>query len=243
MDLKVQLSSCVPSSHMETAGACIEAADLAALMGHSSGLGLAEMMNYPGVLAGDPGLIAKLQLFAGGHIDGHCPQLSGLGLNGYTAAGIRTEHEATTAHEAREKLQKGLRVLIREGSVSKDLHALAPLLTERTSPYMCLCTDDRNPLDIAEEGRVVHATGLAGLLALSHGRGRGFGSGVKGQSALFDAPGLATLPQLFIETLHVIAHADGTVALGSTSENTYEDTTRTDAQLDALIDDQTLTRA
>ncbi|HAV07538.1 MAG TPA: FAD-dependent oxidoreductase [Rhodobacteraceae bacterium] len=91
-------------------------------------------------------------------------------------------------------------------------------------------------IDIAEEGRVVHATGLAGLLALSHGRGRGFGSGVKGQSALFDAPGLATLPQLFIETLHVIAHADGTVALGSTSENTYEDPTRTDAQLDALIE-------
>ncbi|HAV08926.1 MAG TPA: adenine deaminase [Rhodobacteraceae bacterium] len=171
MDLKVQLSSCVPSSHMETAGACIEAADLAALMGHSSGLGLAEMMNYPGVLAGDPGLIAKLQLFAGGHIDGHCPQLSGLGLNGYTAAGIRTEHEATTAHEAREKLQKGLRVLIREGSVSKDLHALAPLLTERTSPYMCLCTDDRNPLDIAEEGhldymiRTLIALGVPALAA------------------------------------------------------------------------------
>lgn len=156
MDIRVQLSSCVPSSHMETAGARIEAADLAPLMGHSSGIGLAEMMNYPGVLARDPGLMAKLALFAGGHVDGHCPQLTGPALNGYVAAGIRTEHEATTAAEAREKLQKGLRVLIREGSVSKDLHALAPLLTERTSAYMCLCTDDRNPLDIAEEGHLDH---------------------------------------------------------------------------------------
>ena len=154
MSLKVQLSSCVPSSHMETAGAAIEAPELAKLKGHPSGLGLAEMMNFPGVLAGDPNLMAKLALFEGGHIDGHCPQLGGKELNGYASAGIRTEHEATTASEAREKLQKGLRVLIREGSVSKDLHALAPVLTERTSAYMCLCTDDRNPLDIAEEGHL-----------------------------------------------------------------------------------------
>lgn len=156
MDLRVQLSSCVPSSHMETAGARIEAADLAPLMGHPSGIGLAEMMNYPGVIARDAGLMAKLALFAGGHIDGHCPQLTGRALNGYIAAGIRTEHEATTVAEAREKLQKGLRVLIREGSVSKDLAALAPLLTVATSPYMCLCTDDRNPLDIREEGHLDH---------------------------------------------------------------------------------------
>ncbi len=164
MDIRVQLSSCVPSSHMETAGARIEATDLAPLMGHPSGIGLAEMMNYPGVLARDAGLMAKLALFAGGHIDGHCPQLTGRALNGYIAAGIRTEHEATTVAEAREKLQKGLRVLIREGSVSKDLHALAPLLTERTSAYMALCTDDRNPLDIAEEGHLDHM--IRSLIAL-----------------------------------------------------------------------------
>ena len=78
----------------------------------------------------------------------------GRDLNAYVAAGIRTEHEATTEAEAREKLQKGLRVLIREGSVSKDLIALQPLLSERTSPYMCLCTDDRNPLDIDEYGHL-----------------------------------------------------------------------------------------
>lgn len=154
MDIRVQLSSCVPSTQMETAGARIEAADLAPLKGHPKGIGLAEMMNYPGVLAADPGLMAKLDLFRGGHIDGHAPQLTGRDLNGYIAAGIRTEHEATTAAEAREKLQKGMRVLIREGSVSKDMAALAPLLTDITAPYMCLCTDDRNPLDIAELGHL-----------------------------------------------------------------------------------------
>ncbi|MFV0382679.1 adenine deaminase [Paracoccus sp. (in: a-proteobacteria)] len=154
MDLRVQLSSCVPSTGMETSGARIEAVDLARVMGHPSGIGLAEFMNYPGVIHRDPAAMAKLRLFAGGHIDGHCPQLSGHDLNAYVAAGIRTEHEATTAAEAREKLQKGMRVLIREGSVSKDLEALQPLLTERTAPYMCLCTDDRNPLDIAEHGHI-----------------------------------------------------------------------------------------
>jgi len=154
MDIRVQLSSCVPSTHMETSGAALTAEDLAALRGHPSGIGLAEFMNYPGVIHRDPGAMAKLQLFEAGHVDGHCPLLSGRDLNAYIAAGIRTEHEATSAEEAKEKLVKGMRVLIREGSVSKDLHALQPLLTERTSAYMCLCTDDRNPLDIAENGHL-----------------------------------------------------------------------------------------
>lgn len=156
MDIRVQLSSCVPSTDMETAGAEIDADALSEVMGHPSGIGLAEFMNYPGVIHRDPGAMAKLALFEGGHVDGHCPQLSGRDLNAYCAAGIRTEHEATTADEAREKLQKGMRVLIREGSVSKDLIALQPVLTDITAPYMCLCTDDRNPLDIAEEGHLDH---------------------------------------------------------------------------------------
>ncbi|RXV61181.1 adenine deaminase [Roseovarius sp. A46] len=156
MDIRVQLSSCVPSTDMETAGAEIGAEDLREVMGHPSGIGLAEVMNYPGVIHRDPGMMAKLRLFEGGHMDGHCPQLSGRDLNAYCAAGIRTEHEATTVEEAREKLQRGMRVLIREGSVSKDLEALAPLLSDITAPYMCLCTDDRNPLDIAEEGHLDH---------------------------------------------------------------------------------------
>lgn len=154
MDLRVQLSSCVPSSHMETAGARLDAAALAALRGHPSGIGLAEFMNFPGVIHRDPDCLDKLMLFSGGHVDGHAPLLSGRDLNAYVAAGIRTEHEATSAREAREKLQRGMRVLIREGSVSRDMAALQPLLSERTAPYMCLCTDDRNPLDIAEHGHL-----------------------------------------------------------------------------------------
>src|SRR6056297_58151 len=156
MDIRVQLSSCVPSTDMETAGAEIGADGLQEVMDHPSGIGLAEVMNYPGVIHRDPGMMTKLRLFDGGYIDGHCPQLSGRDLNAYCAAGIRTEHEATTAEEALEKLQRGMRVLIREGSVSKELEALAPLLTDITAPYIGLCTDDRNPLDIAEDGHLDH---------------------------------------------------------------------------------------
>ncbi|KAA2244225.1 adenine deaminase [Salinarimonas soli] len=156
MDLRVQLSSCVPATHLETAGARIEAADLAPYRGHRSGIGLAEFMNVPGVLGGDPACLAKIALFADGHVDGHAPLLRGLDLNGYIAAGIRTDHETTTSDEALEKIRKGMTVLIREGSVSKDLHALAPLLDIATSPFLALCTDDRNPLDIAEEGHIDH---------------------------------------------------------------------------------------
>lgn len=154
MDIRVQLSSCVPSTAMETAGADLKAEDLTPFMDHPAVIGLAEFMNYPGVINKDPDAIAKLEAFRGRHIDGHAPLLGGFDLNAYISAGIRTEHEATTALEALEKLQKGMRLLIREGSVSKDLQALTPLITERYSPYICLCTDDRNPLDIAEHGHL-----------------------------------------------------------------------------------------
>lgn len=154
LDIRVNLSSCVPSTDMETSGARIEAADLLALRDHPQVIGLAEVMNYPGVIHQDAGIMAKLEAFKGGHIDGHAPMLAGRDLNAYIAAGIRTEHEATSLEEAREKLQKGMRVLIREGSVSKDLDALLPLLDERTASYMCFCTDDRNPLDIGEHGHL-----------------------------------------------------------------------------------------
>ncbi|MDP3263561.1 MAG: adenine deaminase [Tabrizicola sp.] len=156
MDIRVNLSSCVPSTHMETTGARLEVGDLVPLMDHPGVIGLAEFMNYPGVLMKDPGCLAKLEAFAGRHIDGHAPLLRGNDLNGYISAGIRTEHEATSYEEGLEKLRKGMRVLIREGSVSKDLHALAGLITERFSPYICLCTDDRNPLDIGEHGHLDH---------------------------------------------------------------------------------------
>lgn len=154
MDIRVNLSSCVPATGFETSGAALEIADLDPFRAHPKVIGLAEMMNFPGVLNADPGIIAKLAAFQGGHIDGHAPLLLGMALNGYLAAAIRTDHEATSAAEAREKLSKGMAILIREGSVSKDLKALAEVLDENTSSFVALCTDDRNPLDIAEEGHL-----------------------------------------------------------------------------------------
>ena len=154
MDLRVQLSSCVPATHLETSGARLEVEDLLPLAGHPKVLGLAEFMNFPGVLARDPACLAKLAAFQGRRIDGHSPLLRGADLNGYLSAGIRTDHEVTNVPEALEKLAKGMQILVREGSVSKDLHALAPIITERHSPFIAFCTDDRNPLDIAEEGHL-----------------------------------------------------------------------------------------
>jgi adenine deaminase len=154
LDLRVQLSSCVPATHLETSGARLEVADLTPFAAHPKVLGLAEFMNFPGVLARDPACLAKLAAFQDRRIDGHSPLLRGLDLNGYLAAGVRTDHETTNMPEALEKLSKGMFILVREGSVSKDLHALAPLITERHSPYIAFCTDDRNPLDIAEEGHL-----------------------------------------------------------------------------------------
>lgn len=154
MDLRIQLSSCVPATAFETSGARLSATDLAPFMDHPKVLGLAEVMNYPGVVSGAPDMVEKLALFADHPKDGHAPLLSGKALNAYSATGIATEHEATTAVEAREKLRKGLTILIREGSVSKDLHALAEIIDENTSSFLAFCTDDRNPLEIAEEGHL-----------------------------------------------------------------------------------------
>ena len=154
MDLRVNLSSCVPATPMETSGATLDAADLVAYRDHPKVIGLAEFMNIPGVLNGDPGCLDKLAAFADGHIDGHAPLMRGKALNGYLAAGISTDHEATAAEEALEKVRKGMTVLIREGSVCKDLEALVPLLNVATSPFFAFCTDDRNPLEIAHEGHL-----------------------------------------------------------------------------------------
>ena len=112
------------------------------------------MMNVPGVLNKDPSVLHKLAAFSDVQIDGHSPLLSSYDLNAYIAAGVRNCHETTSADEAREKLAKGMQILIREGTVSKDLAALAELLTTERAPFLSLCTDDRNPLDIAEEGHI-----------------------------------------------------------------------------------------
>ena len=154
IDLRVQLSSCVPATDFETSGAKLEAEDLEPFIKHPKVIGLAELMNFPGVLSKDNRLLQKAAMFQKGHIDGHCPLLRGKGLNGYIAVGIKTDHESTSFDEAQEKLSKGLHVLIREGSIAKDLKAIAPLLDISTSMFMSFCTDDRNPLEIDQEGHI-----------------------------------------------------------------------------------------
>lgn len=155
LNLQVMMSSCVPATHFETnGGGEIGAAALTLLAKHPNALGLAEMMNVPGVLFGDSNVLEKIEAFSGRPIDGHCPLVRGQALSAYATAGITSCHESSELEEAREKLTKGIAVWMREGSVAKDLHTLLPLLTAETSPYLGFCTDDRNPLDIAHEGHV-----------------------------------------------------------------------------------------
>ncbi|MDE3035590.1 MAG: adenine deaminase [Nitrospirota bacterium] len=158
LDVFVMLSSCVPSTSperaLETSGAELHAEDLTALRAHPRVLGLAEMMNYPGLLAGEPDVLRKLLAFQDRRLDGHCPGLRGKDLNAYGTAGIHSCHESTALEEAREKLQKGFHVLIREGSCAKDADALLPLLDDYSSAVIGLCSDDRNPADIAREGHI-----------------------------------------------------------------------------------------
>jgi adenine deaminase len=156
MDLRVQLSSCVPATALETSGAELLAADLLPFRAHPKVLGLAEFMNFPGVFSKRPDVIEKLLAFQDGHIDGHAPMLSGRELNAYLSCGIRTCHETTSLPEAWEKLRKGMQVLIRDGSVAKDVKTLASAITAETSALCGFCTDDRNPLDIFEEGHLDH---------------------------------------------------------------------------------------
>jgi adenine deaminase len=170
LDLRVQLSSCVPATHLETAAASLSAADLLDFRGHPKALGLAEFMNVPGVLHKDPAVMDKLAAFQDGVIDGHAPLVSGRDLNAYLACGIRNCHETTSLPEAMEKLRKGMQLLIREGTVSKDVEALTPALTPETSSFCAFCTDDRNPLDIFEEGHLdfLIRRAIAGGAPLAH---------------------------------------------------------------------------
>ncbi len=156
MDLRVQLSSCVPATALETSGAELLAADLLTFKDHPKVIGLAEFMNFPGIFAKRPDVMDKLYAFQGEHIDGHAPMVSGAELNAYLACGIRNCHETTSLPEAQEKLRKGMQLLIRDGSVAKDVKTLAAAITPETSALCGFCTDDRNPLDIFEEGHLDH---------------------------------------------------------------------------------------
>lgn len=169
-------SSCVPSCHLETSGATLTARDLAPLFDDPRIVALAEMMNFPGAFLGDPEVLAKINLALRTRIvDGHSPGLRGNNLNAYLAAGIGSDHECTTADEAREKLAKGMHIYIREGSAARNLEALLPLVNERNFRRFSFCTDDRHPGDLHHEGHIDHvvrkaiAHGLDPALAISIG--------------------------------------------------------------------------
>ena len=152
LDMQVRLSSCVPATPLETAGAAITADVLKNWHQRYPSAWLAEFMNVPGVLFEDPEVMAKLRLFD--YIDGHCPLLSGDGLNAYVFTGIRNCHETSTVQEAEEKISRGMHIFIREGTAARNLDELMPIITLQNSPFIAFCTDDRNPLDIAEKGHL-----------------------------------------------------------------------------------------
>jgi adenine deaminase len=156
LDVIVQLPSCVPATPMATGGAVLEAEDLEEFLDHDRILGLAEVMNFPGVIHGDPGLVAKLNAFAGRPIDGHAPGLGGQGLNAYIVGGPSTDHECTTPEEALEKLRRGLWIFFREATNARNLDALLPVLRPETAARICLCTDDRQPADLLDVGGIDH---------------------------------------------------------------------------------------
>ena len=157
----MMLPSCVPTSAMETAGARLGSEALAALIGRERVIGLAEMMDYPGVLAGDPELLAKLRVAGGRRIDGHAPGITGRELAAYAGAGISSEHECVTAAEALEKLRAGMHIHIREGSTARNLKQLAGAVDAGNSRHFSLATDDRHPGDLLAEGHIDHLARLA----------------------------------------------------------------------------------
>ncbi|MDD5094702.1 MAG: adenine deaminase [Dehalococcoidia bacterium] len=154
MDIFGMAPSCVPATHLETAGAHLDAAELKGLLRFKNVLGLGEMMNFPGVMFGDPGVWAKIEAFRDKVIDGHSPGLRGNSLNAYLAAGISSDHECTTLEEAREKLSRGMHIMIREGSAEKNLDALLPLVTDQTFKRCFFVVDDRDCADLLRDGDI-----------------------------------------------------------------------------------------
>jgi adenine deaminase len=154
LDYYFMASSCVPASTFESPRRPLNTGDLESLLRRRRVLGLAEMMNFPGVIHGDAAELEKLALPTGGHVDGHAPGVLGKALNAYAAAGIRSDHEALTVEEGRERLRNGMWLLIREASMARNLQALLPLVQEFGTNRIAFCTDDRDPEDIADNGHI-----------------------------------------------------------------------------------------
>ncbi len=154
LDLFLMAPSCVPATHLETSGASISPTDVRQIMRWRETIGLGEVMNFPGVINGDATVLHKIALSRRKIIDGHAPGVRGKDLSAYIAAGIGSDHESMALEEAREKLQKGMFVMIREGSSEKNLEALLPLVTDKTYKRCLFVVDDRSASDLLHDGDI-----------------------------------------------------------------------------------------
>jgi adenine deaminase len=154
LDFYFMASSTIPASKFESPRRPLLSGDLESLLRRRRVLGLAEMMNFPGIINGDAGELDKLRLANGVQVDGHAPGVHGKELNAYVASGIRSDHETLTTEEGRERLRSGMWLLIREASMARNLQALLPLVQEFGTNRIAFCTDDRDPEDIAANGHI-----------------------------------------------------------------------------------------
>ncbi|MBL7127122.1 MAG: adenine deaminase [Dehalococcoidales bacterium] len=154
LDLFLMAPSCVPATHLETSGASISPEDVRQILRWRETIGLGEVMNFPGVIHGDATVLRKIALSKGKIIDGHAPGVRGKDLSAYVAAGIGSDHESVALEEAREKLEKGMFIMIREGSSEKNLEALLPLVTDKTYKRCLLVVDDRSAYDLLHDGDI-----------------------------------------------------------------------------------------
>src|SRR5467141_1010903 len=154
LDVYVMASSCVPASRFESPRRPFTTGDIESLLRRHRTIGVAEMMNFPGVIAGDAAEVAKLSTGLTDHVDGHAPGVRGPALNAYLAAGIRSDHESTTYDEALEKRRLGMWVMLREASIARNLRDLLPLVKKYGTERCMFCTDDREPSFIVEEGHI-----------------------------------------------------------------------------------------
>ncbi len=154
LDMLFMVPSCVPATTLETSGAKISAEEVKTLLAYPNVIGLGEVMNFPGVVSGDREVLNKIIASKNRVIDGHAPGLGGKELNAYMAAGILSDHESTALEEGREKLQRGMYLMIREGSSEKNLDALLPLVTDNTLRRCFFVVDDRSCSDLLHEGDI-----------------------------------------------------------------------------------------
>ncbi len=154
LDMFFMAPSCVPATHMETSGAEITAQDIKKVLKRQNVIGLGEMMNFPGVIYGDKQVLGKIAAAKGRVVDGHAPGVTNKRLNAYLAAGIGSDHESTTTEEGREKLRRGMHLMIREGSSEKNLGALLPLVNDKTYKRCFFVVDDRSCSDLLREGDI-----------------------------------------------------------------------------------------